>query len=361
MRTDAYLPLLVGKRVGMVVNHTSTIGDKHLVDSLLQSDIRITAIFAPEHGFRGQADAGEKIENGRDPQTNIPLISLYGKHKEPTADDLANIDILLFDIQDVGVRFYTYISTLHYVMQAAAKHDVPVLVLDRPNPNGHYTDGPVLKPGFTSFVGMHPVPVVHGMTVGEYAQMINGEGWLDGGRQAKLTVVTCQHYTHQTAYALPLPPSPNLPNMRSIYLYPSLCFFEGTVFSEGRGTNTQFQVYGHPDYPMGDHYFTPQSGPGAKSPKLENQRCRGVSLAAEPPESIRTQAQLDLSHLLAAYRHFPERERFFLPTLFIDKLAGTDQLRKQIVAGMTAEQIRASWQPDLAHYRGVRGKYLLYE
>ncbi len=361
MRTPVYLPLLAGKRVGMIVNHTSTVGDKHLVDSLLQLGIRVTAIFAPEHGFRGQADAGEKIENGRDPQTNIPLVSLYGKHKEPTAADLANIDILLFDIQDVGVRFYTYISTLHYVMQAAAKHDVPVLVLDRPNPNGHYTDGPVLKPGFTSFVGMHPVPVVHGMTVGEYAKMINGERWLDGGRQAKLTVVPCQNYTHERPYALPLPPSPNLPNIRSIYLYPSICFFEGTPFSEGRGTDTQFQVYGHPDYPLGDHYFTPKSGPGAKSPKLENQRCRGVSFTAESPEVIRARAQLDVSHLITAYQNFPDKGQFFLPTLFIDKLAGSDQLRTQIVAGMTAEQIRASWQPDLERYRAMRRQYLLYE
>lgn len=356
-----YLPLLRGKRLGLVVNQTSTIGKTHLVDSLLTYQLDIKAVFAPEHGFRGDADAGEKIADGRDPQTGIPIISLYGKHKEPTAEDLKNIDLLIFDIQDVGARFYTYISTLHYVLQAGAKHNVPILVLDRPNPNGHYVDGPILDPNFQSFVGMHPVPVVHGMTVGEYAQMVVGENWLDNGLQPKLTIIKCTNYTHQTPYDLPVAPSPNLPNMRSIYLYPSMCFFEGTVFSEGRGTNLQFQVYGHPDFNIGSYQFTPRSGPGSKYPKLENQTCKGVSLERLAPEAIRAEGQINLFYLLQAYTHFPDQKNFFLPNHFIDKLAGSSRLREQITAGWTAEQIRASWQADLEAYHQVRAKYLLYE
>lgn len=360
-QVERYLPQLRDRRVGVVVNQTSTVGNVHLVDALLAANVQISAVFAPEHGFRGDADAGEKIADGRDPKTGLPIISLYGSHKEPTAADLKNVDVLVFDIQDVGARFYTYISTLHYVLQAGAKHGIPVLVLDRPNPNGHYVDGPVLDPDFQSFVGMHPVPVVHGMTVGEYARMIVGEGWLNTSQKPELSVIPCENYTHQTVYNLPVPPSPNLPNMRSIYLYPSLCFFEGTVFSVGRGTNTQFQIYGHPDFKIGSYQFTPRSGPGAKYPKLENEICNGISLERMSPLAIRSEARLNLFYLLQAYTHYPDQKNFFLPNNFIDKLAGSDQLRKQIQAGQTAEQIRASWQPGLAQFKTIRAKYLLYQ
>mgnify|MGYP001795610819 CR=1 FL=1 len=269
--------------------------------------------------------------------------------------------MIIFDIQDVGARFYTYISTLHYVMQAAAKYDKQVLVLDRPNPNGHYVDGPIREPEFKSFIGMHPVPVVHGMTVGEYAQMINGEGWLDGGREARLTVIPCSNYTHDMPYELPIRPSPNLPNARSIYLYPSLCFFEGTVFSVGRGTNTQFQIYGHPDFTQGDHYFTPRPGPGAKYPKLEGRPSRGIDFTGTEAAKIRSEARLNLSHLLHAYHNYPDQDEFFLRNNFFDKLAGTSQLRTQVVADWDEAQIRASWQEGLEAFLSVRDKYLLYE
>ena len=261
-RTAAYLPLIKDKKVGLVVNQTSTIGKVHLVDSLVRLGIDIQAVFAPEHGFRGEADAGAKITDGKDPKTGVSIISLYGKKRKPGAEDLKGLDWVIFDIQDVGARFYTYISTMHYVMEACAEHNVPFLVLDRPNPNGHYVDGPVRESEYQSFVGMHEIPVVHGMTVGEYAQMVNAEGWLTKGMQCKLKVVTCENYDHKTAYELPIKPSPNLPNIRSIYLYPSLCFFEGTVASVGRGTDTQFQVYGHPDYAQtAPHVFMPVSKP----------------------------------------------------------------------------------------------------
>lgn len=350
-----------GKRLGLVVNQTSMVGNTHLVDTLLSKGMDIKAVFAPEHGFRGEADAGEKISDARDPKTGLPIISLYGKHKEPTAEDLAEIDMLVFDIQDVGARFYTYISTLHYVMQAAARHGKEVAVLDRPNPNGHYVDGPILHPDYQSFVGMHPIPVVHGMTVGEYARMINGEGWLEGGAEAQLIVNRCSNYTHDTPYNLPVRPSPNLPNMRSIYLYPSLCFFEGTVFSVGRGTETQFQLYGHTDFRAGDHQFTPRSSPGAKYPKLENERCRGISFTDVNPATIRAEKRLNLSHLLHAYNNYSDQANFFLPNHFVDKLAGSSQLRERITAGWTEEQIRASWQEDLENFKRVREQYLLYE
>lgn len=358
---DRYLPLLTGKKIGLIVNQTSTIGSSHLVDTLLHHQQDIKAVFAPEHGFRGDADAGEKITDGRDSRTGLPIISLYGKHKEPSATDLQHIDLLIFDIQDVGARFYTYISTLHYVLQAAAKHNVAVLVLDRPNPNGHYIDGPILDPDFQSFIGMHPIPVVHGMTVGEYAQMILGENWLDTPSKPSLTVIPCANYTHQTPYELPISPSPNLPNMRSIYLYPSLCFFEGTVFSVGRGTNKQFQIYGHPDFSIGSYTFTPRSGPGAKYPKLENKTCNGISLERLTPTAIRSEGELNLFYLLQAYTHFSDKENFFLSNHFVDKLAGSQQLREQITAGWTAEQIRASWQEELDKFKATRSKYLLYE
>lgn len=356
-----YLPFLSGKRLGMVVNQTSMVGNAHLVDTLLSRGMDIKAVFAPEHGFRGDADAGEQINNARDTKTGLPIISLYGRHKEPTAADLAEIDMIVFDIQDVGARFYTYISTLHYIMQAAVKYDKEVLVLDRPNPNGHYVDGPVLDLDYQSFVGMHPVPVVHGMTIAEYARMINGEGWLENGAEAKLLVNRCANYTHNTPYRLPVKPSPNLPNMRSIYLYPSLCFFEGTVFSVGRGTDTQFQIYGHPDFRAGNYRFRPQPGPGAKYPKLENQNCKGISFTETNPATIRGEARLNLNHILHAFNNFPKPDEFFLENNFIDKLAGSRALREQILAGWTEEEIRASWQEDLQAFKRMRENYLIYD
>jgi uncharacterized protein YbbC (DUF1343 family) len=360
-RMDTYLPgLQDAKGVGLVVNPTSVVGNTHLVDTLLAQGVNVRQIFAPEHGFRGTADAGETVTDGKDKQTGLPIISLYGDNKKPKPSQLQGLEVVVFDIQDVGVRFYTYISTLHYVMEACAEKGIKVLVLDRPNPNGHYVDGPILDPDFKSFVGMHQVPIVHGMTVGEYAKMVNGEGWLKGGIRCELEVVPCLNYTHSMPYELPVKPSPNLPNNRSIYLYPSLCFFEGTVVSVGRGTNTQFQVYGHPDATIGDYYFTPEPMPGAKYPKLEGKRCRGFSLATTAPELIRQQGYLNLDYLVDFYQAYPDKANFFLETLFIDKLAGTDALRKAIVAGQSAEEIRSSWAEGLAAYLGMREGYLLY-
>ncbi len=359
-RTEGYLPaLLEAEGVALVVNQTSTIDSTHLVDSLLALGVKVKTIFAPEHGFRGQADAGESVADGKDSRTGLPIISLYGSNKKPRPEQLDSVDIVVFDIQDVGARFYTYISTLHYVMEACTEQDKFLVVLDRPNPNGHYVDGPVLDTAYRSFVGMHPVPVVHGMTVGEYAQMINGEGWISP--KLEMGVVPCTGYDHQTAYELPIKPSPNLPNMRSIYLYPSLCFFEGTVVSVGRGTDTQFQAYGHPDAQVGAHTFVPTPMPGAKYPKHKGDTCRGFSLLHLPADSIRAKAQLDLAPLIEFYQAFPERDSFFLSNLFFDLLAGSDQLRKQIIAGQSAEAIRESWQEDLEAFRQMRKPYLLYE
>lgn len=361
-RLDLYLPQLRESRgVALLVNQTSMVGKTHLVDTLLALGVKVSRIFAPEHGFRGQADAGEKVRDGKDLQTGLPIISLYGSSRKPPAEALEGIDWVVFDIQDVGARFYTYIGSMHYAMEACAEQGVRFMVLDRPNPNGHYVDGPVLDTAYRSFVGMHPVPVVHGMTVGEYARMINGEGWLLGGRQCELTAVPCAGYTHDTPYELPVAPSPNLPNMRAIYLYPSTCFFEGTVASEGRGTTNQFQVYGHPDYPAGNYTFTPVSMPGAKQPKLEGRLCRGYSLADKHPDSIRAGAMVNLSYLIEFYRNFPDKENFFLENLFFDKLAGGSRLRQQIIAGKTEAEIRKSWQEGLDSFRKIRRKYLLYE
>lgn len=361
-RLDAYLPVIKGKKVALVVNQTSTIGQTHLVDTLLKSGVSVETVFSPEHGFRGEADAGEKITDGKDPQTSVSLVSLYGKKRKPGAEDLNGLDWVIFDIQDVGARFYTYISTMAYVMEACAEYKVPFMVLDRPNPNGHYVDGPILDPAYHSFVGMHQVPIVHGMTVGEYAQMVNGEGWLAKGMQCQLKIVTCENYNHQTPYELPIKPSPNLPNIRSIYLYPSLCFFEGTVASVGRGTNTQFQVYGHPDFPENSpHVFMPVSMPGAKNPKLKNKLCKGYDLTKRTPEEIRTEARINLSYIINAYQIFPDKESFFLKNNWIDKLAGGPHLQAQIIAGKTEEEIRASWQVGLEDFKKIRTKYLLYK
>jgi len=360
-RTDLYLPMLRGKRVALLVNQTSRIGERHLVDSLLSLGVDIRRIFAPEHGFRGTADAGQKLTDGRDPQTGLEIISLYGSKRKPAPEDLAGLDWVIFDIQDVGARFYTYISSMHYVMEACAENGLSLMVLDRPNPNGHYVDGPVRAPKYRSFVGMHPVPVAHGMTVGEYARMINGEGWLEGGQTCALTVIPCENYDHQTPYVLPVRPSPNLPNQRSVYLYPSLCFFEGTVASVGRGTETPFQIVGHPGYPAGDYTFTPRPMPGARHPKLEGERCRGYDLTGIPLTELRTKKRLDLSYLIRFYRNFPNPDDFFLSNGWIDKLAGTARLRKMIVAGRTEQEIRASWEEEVAAFKRMREGYLLYD
>ncbi len=359
-RMEVVLPLLRGKRVGLVVNHTSRVGRTHLVDTLLASGIDVVRIFAPEHGFRGTADAGERLTDSKDPRTGLPVISLYGKKKKPAPADHA-IDVMVYDIQDVGARFYTYISTMSLVMEACAEQGVPFIVLDRPNPNGHYVDGPVLDTAFRSFVGMHPVPVVYGMTPGEYARMVNGEGWLAGGIRCALEVVPCEGYTHATPYALPVPPSPNLPNMRAVYLYPSLCFFEPTVVSVGRGTNRQFQVIGAPGSPIGDYEFTPVPMPGARHPKHEGMRCRGFDLTKLSPDSLRRQARLDLSWLVRFYEAWPDKSTFFLSEKTFDRLAGTDQLRRQLAAGLSAQEIRQSWQEDLEKFMHIRQRYLLYE
>jgi len=359
-QTKLYVSTLQGKRVGMVVNHTSAIsrsgGYTHLVDSLKALGITIKTIFAPEHGFRGQASAGEKINNGIDVKTGIAIVSLYGANRKPTPAQLDSLDVVIFDIQDVGVRFYTYISTMHYVMEACAEANKPLVILDRPNPNGHLVDGPVLDPAFKSFVGMHPIPVAHGLTVGELARMINGEKWLPGGRQCPLTVVPIKNYNHAMAYDLPFAPSPNLPNRQSILLYPSLCFFEGTVVSVGRGTDKQFQVIGSPNPKNGSYQFSPVDKPGAANPPQKGQLCYGLDLT-----KIDARKQgFTLKYLISLYEKSPEKDKFFLKGNFIDKLYGSDQLRKQLIAGVSEKAIRKSWEPALGEYKVKRKGYLLY-
>lgn len=357
-----YHPLLAGKKVGMVVNQTSVINGEHLIDSLLKLSVDIKMIFAPEHGFRGEADAGEQIKDSKDSKTGIPVVSLYGKKKKPTKEDLEGIEVMVFDIQDVGARFYTYISSLHYVMEACAENNIEVIVLDRPNPNGHFVDGPILEEKYKSFVGMHPVPVVYGMTIGEYAQMINGEGWLSNDAKAALTVIKNRNYDHTTFYTLPIKPSPNLPNIQSILLYPSLCFFEGTTMSVGRGTDTQFQVVGHPDYSAGKYKFTPKTGPGAKYPKHENKECNGYNLTQMTKGALHDMGRLDLSYLLNAHSNLHAQGiSFFNDNNFFEKLAGTSNLRRQIMEGKSEDEIRATWSKDLAEFKTTRGKYLLYD
>jgi len=354
---DKYLPLLKSKRVALVVNQSSLIDGVHLVDKLRYKGVKIVKIFAPEHGFRGSADAGEHIKNGRDKETNIPIISLYGKHKKPTKKDLRDVDIIVFDIQDVGVRFYTYLSTLHLVMEAAAENHIPMIVLDRPNPNGSRVDGEVLNFSYKSFVGMHPVPILYGMTIGEYAMMINGEGWLKGNLKADLSVIPLKNYTHHTFYYLPVKPSPNLPNELSIYLYPSLALMEGTVFSVGRGTDKQFQIYGNPLYKKREFSFVPYPMKGAKYPKHQGKRCYGVDLRSE---YIDLNSGLNLSYILDAYQNYPDKKHFFLKNKFFDKLAGSNRLRRQIEAGMSPQEIKKSWQKELNDFKKIRENYLIY-
>lgn len=358
-QTSLYLHLLKDKAVGLVANHTTVIGYTHLADSLIKSGVDLKKIFAPEHGFRGDADAGAEIGNTVDLKTGIPVISLYGSKTKPSAEDLKGIEIMVYDIQDVGVRFYTYISTLHYVMEACAASHIPLMVLDRPDPLGFYIDGPVLDPDYKSFVGMHPIPVVYGMTVGELAQMINGEGWLASGRKCDLSVIPCSHYDHNTCYTLPVNPSPNLNCMEAIYLYPSMCFFEGTVMSLGRGTSFPFRVAGHPDYPVKTFSFVPAANSGNKDPKFRDKTCYGIDLRSITVAQLRQMKTLNMEWLVETYKSMGLGESFF--TDYIDKLAGSDALRKQILSGAGEVQIRQSWQADLQKFKLIRKKYLIYK
>jgi uncharacterized protein YbbC (DUF1343 family) len=356
MQINDYLSFIQGKRVGVVGNQTSIIGETHLVDTLLALGIDVRKIYTPEHGFRGTADAGAKVNNGKDEKTGLPIVSLYGKNKKPTSEMLQDIDLILFDLQDVGVRFYTYISTMSYVMEAAAENGIPVIVLDRPNPNGFYVDGPVLKPENQSFVGLHQVPVVYGMTIGEYAKMVNGEGWLKDGIRCDLTVIPMKEYHRNAIYELPVKPSPNLPNWESVYLYPTLCFFEGSIVSVGRGTETPFQVYGHPNM-RGSYTFTPKSKGGASKPLLEGQRCRGENLVDFAHDYVYNDNQLHLDWVIEAYQQLKD-ESFF--TNYFRLLSGDKQLQKDIESGKTAAQIRDSWKKDIEAFEAIRGKYLIY-
>jgi uncharacterized protein YbbC (DUF1343 family) len=352
--TNAYLPLLKEKKVGIVTNQTGILSDKtHVVDFLLAQKINIQKIYAPEHGFRGTADAGELIKDGKDTKTGLPIISLYGNNKKPKQEQLAGIDIMVFDLQDVGARFYTYISSLHYIMEACAENNIPLLVLDRPNPNGSIVDGPLLEKEYTSFVGMHPIPLLHGMTIGEYAQMINGQKWLKNGLQCQLTVIPCLNYNREREYSLPVKPSPNLPNDQAINLYASLCLFEGTNVSVGRGTEKQFQIYGSPFLPKSDFSFTPVPNFGAKEPMHKDQLCYGEDLTR-----IKKVSRLELKWLIKAYQTTSDQSKFFND--FFTKLAGTKKLQQQIVAGTSETDIRASWQKDLEAFKAMRKPYLLY-
>lgn len=384
-RINVYLPLIKGRKVGIFANQTSMVGNTHLVDTLRSLGIDIKVIFGPEHGFRGTADAGEKIGNYTDSKTGIPVVSLYGSKRRPSAEDVKDVDVLIFDIQDVGVRFYTYISSLEEFMEAAFELQKPLMILDRPNPNGFYVDGPVLDKKYKSFVGMQPVPIVYGMTIAEYAFMIAGEGWLSEKANAKYAyyktaqnsvdtpfhfqVIKCAGYNHTTKYELPVKPSPNLPNMQSIYLYPSTCLFEGTVLSEGRGTDKPFQVFGHPSLPKNLYSFTPNPNAGAKSSKLYGQVCYGWDLSGTKEEVLaKIDNKVQLKWLFDAYHQFPKKEPFFLEPKsgnmdqsFFMKLYGDKHIWEYIMAGGTAEGIRKSWEPKLSEFKQIRKKYLLYD
>lgn len=371
-QTSEYLPELKGKRIGLFANHTATIGNKHLVDTLVSLGMNITKAFGPEHGFRGTADAGEKVGDYKDAATGIPVISLYGKKRRPSTDDLQDVDVMLFDIQDVGTRFYTYISSLEEFINSAIENNKPLIILDRPNPNGFYVDGPVLDTAYKSFVGMQPIPVVYGMTMGEYAKMLIGEKWAKAAATAtsipKITIIKNKNYTHKSKYVLPVKPSPNLGTMASVYWYGSNCLFEGTILSEGRGTDFPFAIFGHPSLPKTLYAFTPTSRDGAKDPKLKDQLCYGWNLAGNDKEVLqKVDNKIQLSYLLEAYKLFPEKEKFFItpksgkPTdYFFNKLAGNDALQKQIIAGVSEKEIRASWKKDIDAFKAIRKKYLLY-
>ena len=359
-RSDLYLPILKGKNVAVLSNQSSKIKDRHLVDSLISLKIKVVKIFTPEHGLRGINDAGEITGNYIDTNTGVPVISLYGKKFKPDINDMKGIDIVVVDLQDVGARFYTYISTMHYLMEACAENNIDLVVFDRPNPNGYFIDGPLLEPEFKSFVGMHRVPVVHGMTIGEYALMVNGEGWLNDGIKCSLKVISCDNYDHKTYYELPVKPSPNLPNMTSIHLYPGLCFFEGTHISIGRGTDFPFQVIGHPDFPETGFFFKPRSITGAsKHPKLEGKLCNAYDLRDYTYKYFSKEKKIELSWLLKTYNIMNNGKEFF--NGYFDTLAGTDKLRKQILSGKTESEIRSSWVEDMIVYKKIRKRYLLYK
>lgn len=358
-QSEEYFTLLQNRNVGVIANQTSVIGGVHLIDSLVSAGINVKKAFGPEHGFRGNAADGEKVDHSVDEKTGVQIVSLYGSNRKPTPENLDGIDILIFDIQDVGARFYTYISTMSYAMEACAENNVEFLVLDRPNPHGDYVDGPVLEKEFSSFVGLHQVPVVHGMTVGEYAMMVNEEGWLKNQVKCNLKIIPVKNYSHEMRYTLPIAPSPNLPNQNAINLYPSLCFFEGTMISIGRGTELPFQLIGHPDFLIGSYVFTPQSIPGvSKYPKYKGEACYGQSLQSYSENLEPEKRQLNLWWLLSYYKFFKDRDDFFKP--YFEKLAGTDELRQQIENGLTEEKIRESWQKDLIEFKKIRKKYLLY-
>ena len=384
-RLDQYLPLLKGKKVAVFANQTSMVGNIHLVDVLQKNGVQIKVIFGPEHGFRGTADAGEKVETTVDKATGIPVVSLYGAKRKPSDKDLEGVDIMLFDIQDVGVRFYTFISSLQEYLESALEHNLPLVLLDRPNPNGFYVDGPVLEPAFKSFVGMQPVPVVYGMTLGEYAEMLLQEVWLSaqaneafqtikasrykaGAVFFKLIVIPCANYTHSSKYVLPVKPSPNLPEIQSVYWYPSTCFFEGTVMSEGRGTDKPFEIFGHPSLPKDMYRFTPTSRDGAKDPKLKDQVCYGWNVSGTPQQVLKEiNNHIQLKYLLQAYQLFPDKDNFFIKPksgrpedYFFNKLAGNATLMQQMKEGKTEEDIRKSWEPKLSEFKKIRKKYLLY-
>lgn len=384
-----YLPLLKGKRIGVFANNTATIGNTHLVDTLQKLGVTIVKIFGPEHGFRGTANAGEKVDTYKDAQTGIPVISLYGKKRRPSESDLTDVDVLLFDIQDVGVRFYTYISSLQDFMESALQYKKPLIILDRPNPNGFYVDGPVLDTAFKSFIGMQPVPVVYGMTIGEYAQFLIGENLLKRDtiiakrvknsksaiaskidKSLNITVIKCRNYMHSSKYILPEKPSPNLPDAASVYWYPSTCFFEGTVLSEGRGTDKPFQVFGHPSLPKNLYAFTPVVNAGASDPKLKGQLCYGWNLSASNRQVLeKIDYHIQLKYLFEAYKLFRDKDNFFIKPkkndakpadYFFNKLAGNAELMQQIVDGKSEKEIRASWEPKLSAFKKIRKKYLLY-
>lgn len=376
-RMQVYLPMLKGKTVAVFANQTSMVKNTHLVDTLISSGIKVVKIFGPEHGFRGDADAGEHVNDAKDKKTSIPVISLYGNHKKPTPEDVKDVDVLIFDIQDVGVRFYTYISSLQYYLEAALENHKPLLILDRPNPNGFYVDGPVLDMNFKSFVGMQPIPIVYGMTIGEYALMLAGENMLSKEANAinaynvtteptadtpfHVQVIKCKNYDHNTKYILPVNPSPNLKQMQSIYLYPSTCFFEGTVLSEGRGTGKPFQYIGHPSLPNNLFSFKPTPNEGAKSSKCFYQTCYGWNLSGSIEDVLKKiDGKIQLKYLLEAYKLFPGKDTFFLKNNFINKLAGNDQLMQQVKDGKTEAEIKASWAAGITAFKAIRKKYLLY-